>query len=347
MLESMKTKIKKYIGIIVFCISFSILGQNNDLFIKKMTAINPKSYTDVVYVGQKDTVVVSTYSGRLSLIVRNNSTEKVIVNLGDEIYSLAYNPIKNEIAASTLENGIKIINLKSGKILNTLKLGSTWSNNILYSNDFSYLIAHDVKGNRYVWNVISNYEKIGLPQNMPNGRIFEMTDNEIIKIVSPKKIYNWDFKEAKILSDYSIDIKRFGDIDEMGNLLSVDFNTCSLFDSKDMKSLFTVKHPNWLRDTRDYPNYESLKKQYPTDFTDDGYLIMEGYSMQLTMVRFIKDKICTASIDRSIRVWDKSTGSLIETLKGHTATVNRIKVNKSDNQLVSIDLKGGIKFWDF
>ena len=340
-------KIKNFIGVLLCCISFSIEAQNDDFFIKKMTAINPKSYTDVVYIRGQDIVVTSTYTGRLSMIVRYSIQEKVIANLGDEIYSLAYNPIKNEIAASTFENGIKIINLKSGKVINTLEVGNYWSNNILYSNNFSHLIAHDVKGNRYIWNVTSNYEKINFPQNMPNGRIFEMTENVIIKIVSPKNIYNWNFKDAKIESDFSIDIKRFGDIDFDGNILSVDFNSCSLYNFKEKKFFFTVKHPNWLRDTRDYPNYETIKKQYPQDFTDDGYLIMEGYNMQLTMVRFIKDKICTASIDRSIRVWDKSTGDLIETLKGHKATVNRIKVNKSENQLVSIDLKGGIKFWDF
>lgn len=343
----MKNSIRSNFFSFFMLFNFCLNAQTNHLFVEKMTAINPTSFTDVVYVGSKDTVVISTYSGRLSLIVKNRPKEKIIANLGDEIYSLAYNSKNKEIAASTLEGGVKIVNIETGRISKSLKVGKTWSNNILFSNDFNYLIAHDVKGNRYVWDVKNNYEAIPLSSKVPNGRIFEMSDDGMLKIVSPQKLFIWDFKEEKINVVDSINIMRFGDIDEKGNILSVDFNTCALFDYQSKKNVFTLKHPNWLRYYKDYPNYENLKKQNPDHFTADGYLIMEDYSMQLTMVKFIKDKICTASIDRSIRVWDKETGNLLDTFKGHRATVNRIKVNKLGNQLVSIDLKGGIKFWEF
>lgn len=68
--------------------------------------------------------------------------------------------------------------------------------------------------------------------------------------------------------------------------------------------------------------------------------------MALTDAKFAGDKIYTSSIDRSLRVWDKKTGTLLESLTGHTATVNRLKVNVSGTQVVSIDLKGGLFFWE-
>lgn len=341
----MKVKIKI---IFIFCVlSIKLSAQNKDLFIDKFTAINPTSYTDVVFIGSKDTVIVSTYSGRIAKIINKQKGEKVIANLNDEIYAMAYNNNSKEIAVSTLGGGIKIINLHSGKILKTLPLKTTWSNSILFSDDFSYLIAHDVKGNRYIWDVTKKYIPLEFSLNTPPGRIFQMTSDSIIKIITNNNLYLWNFSEDKLLKKESINIKRFGDVDEDGNILSVDFNTCFLYDKQSKTNKLEVKHPNWLRYYKDFPKYEMYKTQNPDDFTEDGYLILDGYHMQLTMVRFLNDKFCTASIDRSIRIWDKSTGKLLDTLKGHKATVNRIKVNNNKKQLVSIDLKGGIKFWDF
>lgn len=321
-------------------------AQSKDMFISKLTAINTASYTDVVFVGSRDTALVSTFSGRISLIVNGASKEKVLTNLRDEIYSLAYNPKKKEIAASTLESGIIIVKQQTGAILKTLKLKTTWSVNIFYSDNCHYLLTHDQKGNRYIWDATNQYKEITLSTKVPQGRIIKLDSLGLMTIVSPKKITVWDFKKEIIVKETEVQLIRFGDMDKNGNILSVDFNVCAKYNTVSKRNEFVVKHPNWLRDIKDYPGYKSSLKQSPEDFTPDGLLIMNGYSMQLTMVRFAKNKIYTASIDRSIRVWDKESGNMIASLTGHKATVNKIKVNASETQLVSIDLKGGIKFWD-
>lgn len=68
--------------------------------------------------------------------------------------------------------------------------------------------------------------------------------------------------------------------------------------------------------------------------------------MNLTTAKFAKNKVFTASIDRSIRVWDKKTGELLKSLTSHKGTVNKLRVANDESQLVSIDLKGGIQFWN-
>jgi WD40 repeat protein len=78
----------------------------------------------------------------------------------------------------------------------------------------------------------------------------------------------------------------------------------------------------------------------------NGYFEDTHFQMALTSAKFAKDNIYTSSIDRSIRIWNRKTGQLIDSLTGHKGTVNKIKVSEDENQLVSIDLKGGIKFWD-
>lgn len=342
----MKSKASILTGFFLLCFSFGLQSQSNDMFIQKLTAINPASYTDVVFTGARDTALVSTFSGRIAVRINGMSTEKVVANLSDEIYSLAYNPVKREIAAATLENGIVVVDYKTGKPIKSLKLKTTWSVSILYSDDFAYLFAHDQKGNRYIWDTKRGYREINISSKMPQGRMVKLDKNGLLTIVSNNKVTVWDIKNDLVVKETAVSIIRFGDMDKDGNYLSVDFNECSKYNSVSGKAEFTIKHPDWLRDVKDYPNYNNMIKVAPEDFTKDGLLIMKDYSMQLTMVRFAQDKIYTASIDRSIRVWDKNNGRLISSLTGHRATVNKMKLNASETQLVSIDLKGGIRFWD-
>ncbi|TWI77922.1 hypothetical protein IQ13_4163 [Lacibacter cauensis] len=342
----MKSKSVILTGFFLLYISFVVRAQTNDLFIGKLTAINPASYTDVVFMGAKDTVLVSTFSGRIAMRVNGLGSEKVIAVLNDEIYSLAYNPVRKEIAAGTLESGIIVIDQKTGKRLKALRLKTTWSVSLLYADDFAYLFTQDQKGNRYIWDVHRNYRELPVSSKMPPGRMVKLDKDGLLTIVSTRKIIIWDIRNDSTVKETDVVLSRFGDMDQEGNFLSVDFNTCTKYNSITGKNEFTLMHPDWLRDLKDYPDYEDMVRSAPEDFTKDGLLIMKDYNLQLTMVRFARDKIFTASIDRSIRVWDKKSGTLMRSLTGHMATVNKIKVNAAETQLVSIDLKGGIKFWN-
>lgn len=342
----MKSKAAILSGLFFLYFSFGLTAQSKDIFIQKLTAINPTSYTDVAYMGVKDTVIVSTFSGRIAVRINSITQERVIANLDDEIYSVAYNPLTKEIAASTLENGIILVHQITGKRLRALKLKTTWSTNILYSDDFRYLFTQDQKGNRYLWDAKKDYKEIIISTKAPAGRMVKLDKDGLLTIASSKKIIVWDLKNETVVKETNVQLSRFGDMDIEGNYLSVDYNECAKYNSTTKQNDFVLKHPNWLRDLKDYPNYENWIKESPEKYTEDGLYITKDYSMQLTMVRFAKNKIYTASIDRSIRVWDKETGNLLRSLTGHKATVNKIKVNTDQSQLVSIDLKGGIKFWE-
>ena len=334
-----------FLVLIAFCLSSQLVSQPKDMFISKLTAINATSYTDVIFAGIKDTVLVSTFSGRIGMRINGVSKEKVIANVHDEIYSLAYHPKRKEIVASTLENGILLIKFETGAILKKLPLKTTWSINVFYSDNYQYLITHDQKGNRYIWDVKNDYKEIAISNTVPPGRIVKMDDAGWMTIVTPNKLVVWDFHKSTLLTSRDVQLVRFGDMDKDGHLLSVDFNECAKFNTGLKQNEFVVRHPNRLRDIRDFPNYQRSLQQSPSDFTKDGLFIDEGYSMQLTMVRFAKNYIYTASIDRSIRQWNKETGALLSSLTGHRATVNKIRINTTETQMVSIDLKGGIRFW--
>lgn len=339
-----KIKIKLILPLIFFALLNSVTyGQIESIFIPKMTAVNPTSYTDVIFTSMKDTVLVSTYSGRISEYTQHTKKERIISQINDEIYVLAYNPLQKHIAASTLESGIIIINKNTGKIINKVSLLETWALRIDYSNDYKYLFANDQRGNRFVWNVSSNYKSVQLPDSMPKGSIISITD-DVFTIITSNNLIKWDLKHEKIIEQKTIKVTKLGDIDREDNILSINFNTCELYAAKNNKSVFTLQHPSWLRPVESIGGEDAARTAGLK--ISNGYFEDTNYQMAITYVRFSKNKIFTSSIDRSIRIWDKLTGQLVTSLTGHQATINKMKVSKSGTQLVSVDLKGGIKFWD-
>ena len=341
----MRKKINKLLVVGLFITGYnnSACSQDKSLFIPKMTAINTVSYTDVIFSGQKDTVLVSTYSGRIAERIKNNPKERVISYINDEIYALAFNKAKNHIAASTLQNGVVIIDKKSGKIIAKLALIQTWALRLSYSNDYKYLFANDQRGNRFIWNVNLNYRQLSIPKNFPNGSIL-LAEKEIFTVVASSKITTWNYLTSDVISEKPIAITKFGDIDGSGNILNIQFNECELYNPDSGKVVFSVKHPSWLRPVESIGGEDAARTEGLA--VENGYFEDPKYQMALTSAKFAKNKIFTSSIDRSIRVWDKNTGKLLTSLTGHIATVNKIKVNMNEDQVVSIDLKGGLKFWE-
>lgn len=311
-------------------ILFSGCSSNRDLFISKYTAVNPVSYTDVIYTGIRDTVLVSTFSGRIAKRIRGTEKEMIVSKVDREIYSLAYNRNSKVIAASTFEDGILLINADNGKIIKKIRLKSTWSNYILFSEDGKYLTAIDQKGNVYVWNAKNDYQEVVLPADFPKGIIRSINKDDIAMIVSRKWSSLWDLKSHTLLKSSPLNLNTFADMDKEGYYLSIDFNECHIYDSNSDKVLYTLKHPNWP-----LPNVENDQEIFDIPF-----------HMQLTAGKFAGNKIYTASIDRTVREWDKETGTLLRTITAHKATVNKLRVSKDEKQVVSVDLKGGIHFLD-
>lgn len=321
-------KISSFVFTIV--VTCSGCTSNRDLFISKFTAINPVSYTDAIYAGIRDTVLVLTFSGRIAKRINGVAKEMIISNIDREIYSLAYNHTSRVIAASTLEDGILLINEKNGRIVKQIRLKSTWSNNILFSDDFNYSTAIDQKGNVYLWDAKNDYKEIVLPSDFPKGIIRSINNEYIANIISKKSTFLWDLKSNKLLKSSQVNLTSFADMDKHGHYLSIDFNECKLYDSNSGQVKYTIKHPNWP-----LPNVENDLEIFDIPF-----------HMQLTTAKFAGNKIYTASIDRTIREWDKETGILLRSITEHKASVNKIRISKDEKQIVSIDLKGGIHFLD-
>ena len=339
----MRNSLKYVLFFVVFYFSTISIAQENEIVISKLTALNPVSYIDVTFLSDRDTVLVCTLSGRLAQRIKGDANEQHNAVLDDEIYVLVYNKERKQIAASTLENGIVIVHRETGRIEQKLSLIETWALRINYSSDNKYFFANDQRGNRFLWDVNLGYKRISLPDNFPKGSIIAI-DNTICTVISTTEIVRWDLSKQQAIEVTKTNLSKFGDMDAHGNIINLRFNEGELLQKGTTNPIYKVKHPSWLRTLASIGGEEGAKRYGIKGH--NGYFEDINFQMALTDAKFAGDKIYTSSIDRSLRVWDKKTGTLLESLTGHTATVNRLKVNVSGTQVVSIDLKGGLFFWE-
>lgn len=57
--------------------------------------------------------------------------------------------------------------------------------------------------------------------------------------------------------------------------------------------------------------------------------------------------LVSGSIDKTIKIWDVKTGSLIRTLKGHKQTIQCVCISPDNNQIASGSRDNYVKIWDF
>ncbi|RDD38837.1 F-box/WD repeat-containing protein 7 [Trichoplax sp. H2] len=74
-------------------------------------------------------------------------------------------------------------------------------------------------------------------------------------------------------------------------------------------------------------------------------LEVSGHSNRVLCVRFNGRRMASGSLDRTLRIWNSSTGMLLQTLKGHTRGIWAIRFY-GRNSLVSSSYDGSIKIWN-
>jgi len=202
-----------------------------------------------------------------------------------------------------------------------------WCISIFLSDSENYLMGIDVSGKNYIWDISKDYQLIEYPRSFPKSYVRVIDNSGIIYLSGEGKVVLWNPEKDLIEKELSV-AGVLVDVDNSGDLLLLSHNEFTKYNAKNNSIEFKRKHPNW---------------PYVLASGDTAYIPPQ---MKLTAARFANNKIYTAGIDRSIRVWDKQEGKLLDDWLGHKATINSIDISDDSKQLVSVDLKGGIKFWD-
>ncbi|MDR6300988.1 WD40 repeat domain-containing protein [Mesonia maritima] len=313
--------------LISILILFSQCKQEIKLKPQKLTGNNPVAFTDVIYKSGRDTVFVSTYGGHIYEIINNKTKKKKIALLDDEIYSMAYNSSTKQIYAATLNSGIAVIDAENGKLIKTLKLKETWAHKLTYNQQSKLLATSDFKGNHYIWNTADNFRILETPKKIRNAQPKYITDNGIIYFNKRNEVLVWNTQTNQIFS-HSL-TGTLEDVDKNNNLLVIGGKQFALYNTSTDSLVYKNKHPNW-----------------PIYLKDKDSFVNVPLTLEIVSGKLGNNTIYTAGLDKTIRKWKKSTGSLEETLKKHRASISAISLNKNKSQLVSVDLSGTIYFWE-
>ena len=75
---------------------------------------------------------------------------------------------------------------------------------------------------------------------------------------------------------------------------------------------------------------------------------LKGHESEVYSVGFSPDgkQLASGSFDKTIKIWDVTTGKLLNTLKGHESSVNSVEFSPDGKQLASGSFDKTIKIWD-
>ena len=319
-------KNKSHLAImVVFSVILYSCTQEVKVHKNSFTAINPLSYTDVVFRSDRDTVLVSTFSGRIAERIKGQSAERLLINLKDEIYSLAYDKKSHRIYASTLHSGIAVIDADKKTVIDYLVVKGSWISKIFLSENGDLLAGHSENRQNHIWDVKNN-APVTFPENLANYRIAGIDESGDILFKGNGKFVFWNPRSNVIRKELTLS-GNLKDIDASGNML--------LFLGKDFQ-FYSVNADSvsFRKNHRDWPYY--LKEQ--------DTVVRIPLQLDLTAGQLTDEYIYTAGIDRSVRKWSNTDGRHIEDIIEHKATISAMDSSPDQSQIVSVDLKGGILF---
>ncbi|KAG9186443.1 hypothetical protein G6011_09551 [Alternaria panax] len=75
---------------------------------------------------------------------------------------------------------------------------------------------------------------------------------------------------------------------------------------------------------------------------------LEGHSSQVISVAFSHDstRLASASDDRTVKIWDASSGACVQTLEGHSSQVSSVAFSHDSTRLASASWDRTVKIWD-
>jgi WD40 repeat protein len=251
--------------------------------------------------------------------------EPVILRAPAGVHSVAFRPDGEQIAAASADGTVKVLDARTGKVVQTLRGHRTSVFGVAFSPDGRHLASASEDRTIRLWDLATGHEVfcrggqtgefVGLAYSVafsPDGRQLVAGSEDGGAIV-------WDAANGS----------------EVRRLPGHEKAASSVAFSPDGRLVATGSWAGVLRiwDAR----------------TGQLLRTVRGHDDGISAVVFHPDGrwLATASFDRAAKVWDATTGELLQTLSGHAGLISGLAFSRDGRRLAS---SGGeektVKIWD-
>jgi WD40 repeat protein len=120
------------------------------------------------------------------------------------------------------------------------------------------------------------------------------------------------------------------------------------YTNTDLKNFIQIDDKNLAKEYLSFVDFDYLREIFQNKFEFILDKNLKGHNDTIYSIAISSEDefIVSASMDKTIKIWDFNTGKCLKTLEGHTSAVESIAISCCDEYIVSGSWDKTIKIWD-
>jgi WD40 repeat protein len=245
------------------------------------------------------------------------------------VNSVAFTGDSTQLASASCDRTVKIWDASSGKCLQTLEGHIGWVNSVAFTGDSTQLASASGDRTVKIWDASSGkcLQTLGGHSGRVNSVAFTGDSTRLASASDDWTVKIWNASSGKCLQTlegHSGPVNSVAFTGDSTRLASASYDwTVKIWDASSGKCLQTLGgHSGQVN------SVGNRGPVYSVAFTGDS------------------TRLASASYDRTVKIWDASSGKCLQTLEGHSGWVYSVAFTGDSSGLASASDDRTVKVWD-